>query len=151
MTQECPIAFINQPFTSWNLLLSVYEELMIVVFAVSKWQHYLVGHKLFFFWNKRCMVYINIGTKGLPIHVQKFTNIDGRQVYYPERWSQLKIFIGITNGDNHSAEMAFQTHGFRYQVEYKKGKDNTVVDTPSKQPSLQVMQLQVSFTIFTLW
>lgn len=40
-----PIAFINQAFSKKNTLLSVYErELLAVVLAVKKWQHYLAVH-----------------------------------------------------------------------------------------------------------
>lgn len=37
-----PIAFISKAFSKKNVMLSTYErELLAVVFAVQKWQHYL--------------------------------------------------------------------------------------------------------------
>ena len=40
-----PIAFISKAFSLKNMGLSVYEkELMALVFAVTKWKHYLIGN-----------------------------------------------------------------------------------------------------------
>lgn len=41
-----PIAFISKAFSSKGRVKSVYErELLAIVFAVTKWRHYLTGHK----------------------------------------------------------------------------------------------------------
>ena len=40
-----PIAYLSRALSTRNLGLSVYEkELMVLVLAVTKWKHYLVGH-----------------------------------------------------------------------------------------------------------
>ena len=40
-----PIAFISKAFSSKSMGLSVYEkELMTLVFAITKWKHYLLGN-----------------------------------------------------------------------------------------------------------
>lgn len=41
-----PIAFISKGFSSTGRVKSVYErELLAIVFAVTKWIHFLTGHK----------------------------------------------------------------------------------------------------------
>uniref|UniRef100_A0A2N9HL73 Chromo domain-containing protein n=1 Tax=Fagus sylvatica TaxID=28930 RepID=A0A2N9HL73_FAGSY len=46
LSQERPIAFHSQAFHGKNLSLSTYEkEMLALVIAVKKWQHYLLGRK----------------------------------------------------------------------------------------------------------
>ncbi|KFK22601.1 hypothetical protein AALP_AAs54367U000800 [Arabis alpina] len=46
MQQQQPIAYFSQALTDKHKLKSVYErELMVVVFAIQKWRHYLLGRR----------------------------------------------------------------------------------------------------------
>lgn len=59
MQEGHPIAFISKAFSSKNSLLSAYErELLAVVFAVQKWQHYLTVHQFIIKTDQHSLKYI---------------------------------------------------------------------------------------------
>lgn len=58
MQKGHPVAFLSQPISGRALLLSVYEkELMALVFAITKWQHYLLGRQFTILVNHHSLKY----------------------------------------------------------------------------------------------
>ena len=59
LKQDRPIAFHSQALHGKNMLLSTYEkEMLALVMAVCKWQHYLLGRRFLVRTDQRSLKYL---------------------------------------------------------------------------------------------
>nr|XP_027099356.1 uncharacterized protein LOC113718666 [Coffea arabica] len=100
-----PIAFISKAFSLKNLGLSVYEkELMALVFAVTKWKHYLVGNHFI----------IRTDHKSLKFLLEQ-------RLTTTAQYKWLTKLLGLD-----------------YEIQYKKGTENTVADVLSRRTRVEL-------------
>lgn len=69
-----PIAFISKAFSSKGRVKSVYErELLAIVFAVTKWRHYLTGHKFTIRTDQKSLKHL-LEQRAVSVEQQKWTS-----------------------------------------------------------------------------
>lgn len=100
-----PIAFLSKAIAGQHLGYSTYEkELMVVVHAVNKWRHYLLGNKVLIKTDHQSLKYL----------------LDQR--------------ITTTNQQKWITKLM----GMDYEIIYRKGKENVVADSLSREVPFQL-------------
>lgn len=94
-----PIAFSSKALGPKNQAISTYEkELIAIVYAIKKWQHYL----------------------------------QGRHFIIKTDHSSLKYFFGQRENTPFQHKWVSKLLGFDYEIQYKNGAENLVVDALSR-------------------
>lgn len=69
-----PIPYISKGFSSQGRVKSVYErELLAIVFAVTKWRHYLTGHKFTIRTDQKSLCHL-LDQRAISVEQQKWTS-----------------------------------------------------------------------------